>query len=244
MWSYKGIVHDKSGEFEYKWLVSVLSNHLRLVITSRPGFSSLCCVSLMSGRRIWTAVTVVPLCPLTQVACLRGSCAHGISSAQMVSTFFSCLSPMCPSLAVTCPSAFPRLHLSPSLAPPSPWQHWHHREVDTPTVVVAIQQWVTDAHLRTSLWKLHLRTWTAIGRNTKWVFSVCLQLESRRRAAFMLDWEENNDYLLWSVSLSVALIYPSLRAHDWKLTAINLYLFFRQRITTNWPVFGVCRGCV
>lgn len=63
------------------------------------------------------------------------------------------------------------LYLSPSSALLSPWQHWHHGEVDTPTVVVLIQRWVTDTHLRTSLWKLHLRT--AIGENTKWI-GACL----------------------------------------------------------------------
>ncbi len=89
---------------------------------------------------------------------------------------FSSLVYLSPSLA---PLPFPRLFQSPSPAPLSPWQHWHHSEVDTPTVVVLIQWWVTDTHLRTSLWKLHLRTRAAIGQNTKWIGAVAARQQTQ-----------------------------------------------------------------
>lgn len=54
------------------------------------------------------------------------------------------------------PLSFPGLYLSPSPAQPSPWQHWHHREVDSPTVVVLIQWWVIDTQLRTSFVEIAL----------------------------------------------------------------------------------------
>lgn len=89
---------------------------------------------------------------------------------------------LCPSPA---PSSFPHLYLSPSSAPLSPWQHWHHVGGDSPTVVVLIQRWVTDTHLRTSLWKRHLRICTATGQNTKWLsvyaeLYLCGSVELRR----------------------------------------------------------------
>lgn len=147
------------------------------------------------------------------------------------------------------PSPFPHFYLSPSSAPLSPWQHWHHGEVDSPTVVVLIQRWVTDTHLRTSLWKRHARTCTAIGQNTKWLCVLAAQEQTQGfiyvhhvdlRREHGRTWFGAQVFSLTCgnmsfVSLSVSLQEP--QSAKWAASCVNCVNLCVCQRPTNWPDF-------